>query len=300
MIKQYTKPPKTLDEQLDILISRGVVVKNRELSLKILSEINYYRFCGYGLSFELFDCDGNRQDKFKKETTFEQIYELYKWDGELRKLLFEELSWFEIAFRSVLNYEMSNISQNPFWYLDESLVRDKENSVYILNYCRKEKAEYLNKKKKKEIFLQSYWRKYKNDEIPCWMLTEVLSFGNWSKLFNSLKDNNHIRKIAKHFSAPPDNFVSWVHSLSVLRNKCYHHNQLWNRTFAINPSQTPKLKKLKFSEYRVGIVLHILADLMQNNKERQKIFVDKLNDLLKNCPLDFHKPLGIPQGNLSI
>ena len=293
MQKQYSKTPKTFDEQINILISRGVIVENREFARQILSEINYYRFCGYGLSFELFDDKGNRLDKFKPETTFEQIYELYKWENELRKLLLEALSWFEIAFRSVLNYEMSNISQNPFWYLDKNFVNNKEVSEHILNYCKKEKTEYLNKRKKKEIFLQSYWAKYQNDEIPCWMLTEVLPFGDWSKLFNSISDNNCRKKIAKHFSAPPDDFVSWVHSLSTLRNKCSHHNQLWNRTFAINPSQTPRLKKLNFPKYKIGIVLYILIDVMQKDKERQKRFVNKLNELLKICPLDFHKPLGI-------
>ncbi|MCL2844682.1 MAG: Abi family protein [Chitinivibrionia bacterium] len=300
MTKQYAKPPKTLDEQIDILISRGVVVKNREFARKILLEVNYYRFCGYGLSFELFDSDGNRQDKFKNGTTFEQICELHKWDVQLRDLLFGALSWFEIALRSILNYEMSTASQNPFWYLDFNLINNQDISAHILNYCKKEKTEYSNGNRKKEVFLQSYWTKYQNDEIPCWILTEVLPFGVWSKLLNSLIDTNAVKKISQHFSVPPNYLISWVHSLYMLRNKCSHHNQLWNRTFGINPMKTNKLKKLKFPEYRLGIVLYILIDVMQNDKERQKMFVDKLNDLLKNCPLDFHKPLGIPQGNLSI
>ena len=58
-------------------------------------------------------------------------------------------------------------------------------------------------------------------------------------------------------------------------------------------SKTPRLKKLDFPKYKVGIVLYILIDVMQKDKERQKTFVKKLNELLKNCPLNFHKPLGI-------
>jgi hypothetical protein len=56
----FQKPPKTLQEQVQILMDRGVVVGDVSLACAELGRINYYRFCGYGLFFEQFSDDGKR------------------------------------------------------------------------------------------------------------------------------------------------------------------------------------------------------------------------------------------------
>ena len=77
-------------------------------------QLNYYRFCGYGLYFEEFDNNGNRLDKFLPQATFNRIYNLYLWDEKLRTLLQKYLGRFEIIFRSVLNYVMATMNSPQF------------------------------------------------------------------------------------------------------------------------------------------------------------------------------------------
>lgn len=40
---RFTKPALSFEDQLDRLVSRGLVVRDRELSIHYLSHINYYR-----------------------------------------------------------------------------------------------------------------------------------------------------------------------------------------------------------------------------------------------------------------
>jgi len=82
----FTKPPLSIEEQVSLLKERGVSIQDFNQACKVLSAVNYYRFCGYGLSFEIFE-NGNRLNKFKDGTSFNRIYELYLWDESLRNLL---------------------------------------------------------------------------------------------------------------------------------------------------------------------------------------------------------------------
>lgn len=53
--------------------------------------------------------------------------------------------------------------------------------------------------------------------------------------------------IAKHFSLPPDEFISWLHTINYVRNICAHHARLWNREIKIVPSV------LRFSRDKIWI-----------------------------------------------
>ena len=45
------KEPTTFEEQVRILESRGVIVKDRDAAVRFLSRVNYYRFSSYLLTF---------------------------------------------------------------------------------------------------------------------------------------------------------------------------------------------------------------------------------------------------------
>lgn len=49
---KFDKPPKTFEEQLELLIERGMQVGDRDKALHYLSQINYYRLAAHWLPFE--------------------------------------------------------------------------------------------------------------------------------------------------------------------------------------------------------------------------------------------------------
>ena len=67
------KDPKTIDQQVQILIDRGLIVSDIEIAKEFLNQVNYYRFSGY---LKLFSAN----DKLNENTTFENIVEVYNFD----------------------------------------------------------------------------------------------------------------------------------------------------------------------------------------------------------------------------
>lgn len=60
----------SIEEQVELLKSRGCIIKDEELAKKVLLDINYYRFSSYFLPFK---CDN---DKYAEGTTFEKFIEI--------------------------------------------------------------------------------------------------------------------------------------------------------------------------------------------------------------------------------
>jgi abortive infection bacteriophage resistance protein len=75
----HSKPALTIDQQIDLLESRGLIVPDRDNARHYLQFINYYRLSGYTISFEQV-IDGKRNHQFRTGTTFNNILELYNFD----------------------------------------------------------------------------------------------------------------------------------------------------------------------------------------------------------------------------
>ena len=85
------KTPTTFEEQVDILISRNLMVEDREKAIEVLSRINYYRLSAYMLTFKT-------NDEFEDGITFNEIYILYEFDKRLRNMIMGVLETIEITF----------------------------------------------------------------------------------------------------------------------------------------------------------------------------------------------------------
>ena len=49
---KFSKPAITLDQQIDLLIQRGMAIPGRDYARHYLTHLNYYRLGGYWLPFE--------------------------------------------------------------------------------------------------------------------------------------------------------------------------------------------------------------------------------------------------------
>ena len=72
---------KTIDEQLDILKSRGLIIPENLLddARVFLKKNNYYRISGYSLTLR-------NHDIFYPNTSFRNIMDIYNFDRELRNM----------------------------------------------------------------------------------------------------------------------------------------------------------------------------------------------------------------------
>jgi abortive infection bacteriophage resistance protein len=285
MVKPYEKPPLSLQDQISLLESRNMTIAAPGYAAEFLRRVNYYRFVGYGLPFELWGKAGERLDRYRDGTKFEDIVALHEFDSQLRQLLWKYIEHIEIAFRTIMCLELSTRTNNAFWYNDRDMfepARDfkrEDPHQSFLDICMNE----FNRPRS-EHFIMSYKAKYSNKELPpCWMLIEIVPFGSWSKAYSRLRDTSLRSAIAGNFGTHPKYLLSWIRSTVVLRNLCAHHLRVWNRTFTIAPEISKKMKPRISRELRIAAIVFTLSELLAPlGKARD--FAVEFNQLLDSSP----------------
>jgi abortive infection bacteriophage resistance protein len=113
-----------------------------------------------------------------------------------------------------------------------------------------------------EVFIGHYRAKYTSEtDLPVWMATELISFGALSKMYEHLRTSFR-KRIAREFNQPQPVFVSWLHSLTAVRNVCAHHSRLWNRELAVKPELPTAWKASGIGNDRFYVIALIIQTLL--------------------------------------
>lgn len=222
----YSKQPLSISDQITLLKNRGLLFNDEALAAKILSEVSYFRFVQYLRPMEA----DKTNHTFKTNSKFEDALALYRFDSELRTIMFEAIQNIEIALRSKVNHEFS-MKQGAFWFINSNLVEDEHKYVENLNAVDRELQ------RSKEDFIKDHKQKYDKPVFPpSWKTLELVSFGTLSKLYYNNTDTKTKKRIARQFNLPNHEVLeSWMRSLTVLRNCCAHHSRIWNRRLSNAP-----------------------------------------------------------------
>ena len=76
---------KTLDEQLSIFKSKGLIINDVEYSKEILLMENYFFINGYRHIF----MRSNKDKRFVSNATFNELHTMFLFDRNLRNILFK-------------------------------------------------------------------------------------------------------------------------------------------------------------------------------------------------------------------
>ena len=176
---------KTLDEQIEILKSKHMVIANEDYAKKVLLRENYFFLNGYRHLFMV----SKDERVYKDGTKFEELYSLFLFDRCFRNILFKNLLIIENNFKSIISYQLSK----KYGYKESDYLRSK-------NFTRKpEKQRQLNdllKKMKRQIRVNGHQHSatshYASNYgyIPLWILVKVLSFGIVCEMFAVLKEDD--------------------------------------------------------------------------------------------------------------
>ena len=282
----YKKPPLTCSGQIDLLVSRGLVVSDRVKAEKFLNQVNYYRFSAYCLPFEI-----NRH-QFKPNVTFDKIQKLYEFDRQLRFLIDEALEVIEISVRSMMAHYLAQ-KYGAFFH--------EEADKFYLNFDHSSWIKKLHEEteRSKETFIQHYKNKYLGfPKIPLWMAVEVMSFGVLSQLYHNLLREDQIA-LGKTIGIHSTVLSSWLHSFTYVRNICAHHSRIWNRELAIAMSVPREKIWNAVNRKRIGSVLYAINYFLSKLHIEPHIKKDWFTeiDALLNHPLDienFYPSMGFP------
>ncbi len=222
---RYDKPPLSIDKQIDLLISRGMDVADRQRTARYLTHINYYRLRAYWLIYEE---PGNAiVHGFKKGTRFEQPLSLYIFDRKFRLLVLEAIERAEISFRTRFAYVLGN-RYGSHAYLEAGLFKSAGIHAQCLASLREEFT------RSRETFIEHYKERYREPHLPpIWATCEIMSLGQLSMWFRNLKKRPDRQEIASIFQIDEAVLSSFMHHLTHVRNIVAHHGRLWNRRLTI-------------------------------------------------------------------
>lgn len=228
----------TFSKQVEWLENeKYLIISDEKYAENFLKRIGYFPLMGrYKHLFRI-----PLTKKYKDGTTFEEIVAQYGFDSELRELFFKYLLQIERHLRSLMSYYFSEkYGESQSAYLDinnftntrrthktaSRLVATLQRAVTTTDY----------------IYINYYRTKYGN--IPLWVLINVLTFGNLSKMYQVFPQTLQ-SELCKNFGIinrrQMEQFLS---VLTKFRNVCAHGERLFTYRTMDNISVLPLHRKL--------------------------------------------------------
>lgn len=215
------KQATTIEEQLNLLRARGMVIDDEGYAKMCLEYFGYYRLGFYWYPFEDNRNEQNRSHDFIIGSKFWEVMELYHFDDSLRNLLYPYINNFEVGLRTKLVYVCSNYyAENPLWFCDVA-------NVYP-SYVEKFEKDYADISKNDVI--SRHHKKYPDDKYaPAWKTIEFMTFGGVVTLMKNLKNKNLQLKLAEAFGIRNLKvFFNYIDTIRILRNLCAHGRNIFD------------------------------------------------------------------------
>ena len=216
---------RTIDEQVEILQKKGLIVEDIDEAKEVLLRENYFFLNGYRHLFMVSE----KNRTFIKGSTFRELYSLFLFDRYFRNIIFKNVLVIENQLKSILSYQLSK----KYGYKEKDYLNPKN---FTNDHDKKRRVKDVLEKMKRQIRINSLHHNatahYANSYgyIPLWVLVKVLSFGIVCELYTILKKEDKI-EIADIFNTTPEDLSNYLIILSNYRNLCAHEDIVYeNKT----------------------------------------------------------------------
>lgn len=268
---------KSIDEQIEILKSKGLVINDLDKTKDILFRENYFFISGYRHMF----MRGNKEKGFIEGTTFEELYAVFVFDRKIRNIMFKYILVIENNIKSIISYQLSK----KYGFKDKDYLNPKNFTQDALRV--RQVYDVLNKMKrqirvngKQHTATLHYISNY--GYIPMWILVKVLSFGLISELYGILKIEDQVT-VSEFYDLNTETLGIYLALLSNFRNLCAHEDILYDHRTQRQIPNTKYHYELEIpkdeEEYKYGkndlFALIIIFKQMLRDEE----FVDLINEL---------------------
>ena len=271
----------TIEQQVEQLENRGMIIPDIEKAKEHLLDIGYYRLGFYWYYFEK-----DKKHNFFENTNLDNVIELYYLDIDLKNLLLKYIYRIEVHFRTQLIYHTSNwYSEFPDWYSNRKIV-DKN---VVFQICK----SYETLKLKNEI-IKKHHSKYPSDKYaPAWKTMEFLTFGQILKIYSSLKDEKLKSRIANAYELRDAQLlIEYLKAILNIRNICSHSNVLfdYNQPKGIQriPNKRFRIKSRNTTDLNASLrlILFLLSKISINRTdELERLFYSTVCEAKQNQSL---------------
>jgi len=213
---------KNLDEQIDILRSKGLIINDEELTKQILIRENYFFLSGYRHLL----MKSPKERKFVDGATFEELYSIFVFDRKFRNIMFKNLLIIENNLKSIISYQLSK----KYGVREKDYLKARN---FTIDTSKWRQVNDIINKMKRQIRVNGrqhsatmhYLSNY--GYIPLWVLVKVLSFGIVSELFTILKVEDQVA-ISELYNLDIETLLIYFPVLANYRNLCAHEDILYD------------------------------------------------------------------------
>lgn len=286
MRKKYEKPALPVVAQLEILKNRALTIDNLENAVKYLTFHNYYYVSGYIYYFE--KKAEYRTHVLSAPFMYSDVQALMTFDQALRELVLSAIQPIEVAIRCTLARIVS-LKYGPFCLENPEILKKKYRYENLQKTLNKALTEHEN-----EPFISHFTSTYEDPIPPIWVMTEILSIGSISWIYDSLTTDLQ-KQVAHDLNVDHILLVSWFKAITELRNTCAHHSRLWNKVFVNAPKIRKTERRFSFrsdGENRLGSLIPFIIDLLTTISALPD-WEARLRQLLMSCPYIKPDDLGL-------
>ena len=285
---------KTLDEQIEILKSKGLIIEDYDRTKEILFRENYFFISGYRHLF----MRSIKENRFIDGTTFEELYATFVFDRKIRNIMFKYILIIENNLKSIISYQLSK----KYGFKDKDYLNPKNFTQDSMKV--RQVRDVLNKMKRQirvngqqHTATQHYLSNY--GYIPMWILVKVLSFGLISELYNILKTEDEL-ELSEYYNIDPETLSIYLALLSNYRNLCAHEDILYDHRTQRSIPDTKYHYMLNIDmtddEYNYGkndlyAIIIIMKQMLREEEFRELIHelsyeIDVLDGIVETVPLN--------------
>lgn len=213
---------KNLDEQIDILKNKGLIINDIDKTKEILFKENYFFISGYRHLF----MKNYKSDFYIPGTTFDELYATFVFDRCIRNIMFKNILIIENNVKSIISYQLSKkYGYKEKDYLDpKNFTSEPMRSRQVKDVLNKMKRQ-IRVNGKQHAATMHYINSY--GYVPMWILVKVLSFGIISELFNILKEDDQ-QNVADFYGIDIETMSIYLSLLANYRNLCAHEDILYD------------------------------------------------------------------------
>lgn len=279
------KEPRTLEEQLQILRSRGVKMEGDEYNKAsdILKRTGYYKLInGYKKLFikTIEDEPNGIIEEYKNGTTISEIYSLFYFDRNLREVMLRHILPVEIHIKSLLSFVISDNYGNDNYLKFQNFNTDRANAEKMITGVISDIHKQISARYT-DPSIKHYLTKY--GFLPMWVLNNILTMGNVSKLYSVMKPADQ-QTISRAFGIQESLLSNFLRYLTDIRNFSAHGNRLYCYRSRHPLSDTPVHANLPVArgpgEYRYGkrdlFAACVALKYLTSNNDSERL-VDEIN-----------------------
>jgi len=143
------KPFTSIEEQLDLLIKKGLIVEDKTQAKSYLLTQNYYNLInGYGCFFP------RKDGMFSNGTNLNEIIQLYTFEYEVKRALFQAILCMETHLKAIVSHRFSETYTNSkYAYLDINCYNPDRKLESIATISKLSQIIQKHKKQKGNILM---------------------------------------------------------------------------------------------------------------------------------------------------